>query len=243
MPRKLSEIAPTALATLPAVVDAEGVKVAIAESDVEDYPGLWLRGTGGAGITARIPALPTEGKPRAGPRLSELPRRPTTSRSTRGTRTYPWRVMGIADEGWRPDHQPDGLAAGKAVAGAGHLVDQARQGGVGLVEREQRLRRGLPSRGQYPRLTSTTSTSRPNTGWITSSWTKAGTSWETCSTWFPKSTCPELVAYGRQKECRHHLVGGMEDVGRPVDSRRWTSSASGALRASRSISCSATTRW
>ncbi len=42
-PRKLSAIPPTALASLPAVVDADGVKVAIAESDIEDYPGLWLQ--------------------------------------------------------------------------------------------------------------------------------------------------------------------------------------------------------
>ena len=39
----MSEIAPAFLATLPAVVDVgEGAKVAIAESDLESYPGLWL---------------------------------------------------------------------------------------------------------------------------------------------------------------------------------------------------------
>jgi alpha-glucosidase len=41
----LKQITPTTLASLPAVVVANnGVKIAIAESDVEDYPGLWLRG-------------------------------------------------------------------------------------------------------------------------------------------------------------------------------------------------------
>ena len=41
LPQHLSEIAPEFLATLPAVVDVgEGAKVAIAESDVESYPGL-----------------------------------------------------------------------------------------------------------------------------------------------------------------------------------------------------------
>ena len=34
---------------------ADFVKVAIAESDVEHYPGLWLRGTGGRGLAATFP--------------------------------------------------------------------------------------------------------------------------------------------------------------------------------------------
>src|SRR2546430_1286955 len=53
LPHHMSEIAPEFLATLPAVVDVgEGAKVAIAESDIDSYPGLWLKGTGGSGLTA-----------------------------------------------------------------------------------------------------------------------------------------------------------------------------------------------
>jgi len=37
---------------------ADGVKVAVAESDVEDYPGLWLRGTSGKGLSAVFPPYP-----------------------------------------------------------------------------------------------------------------------------------------------------------------------------------------
>ena len=59
LPQHLNEIAPAFLATLPAVVDVgEGAKVAIAESDVESYPGLWLRGTGGNGLAATFPPYP-----------------------------------------------------------------------------------------------------------------------------------------------------------------------------------------
>jgi alpha-glucosidase len=59
LPQHLSEIAPASLATLPAVVDVgEGAKVAIAESDVESYPGLWLKGTGGNGLAATFPPYP-----------------------------------------------------------------------------------------------------------------------------------------------------------------------------------------
>ena len=46
LPRKLDSIKPATLGSVPAVVDVgEGAKLAIAESDIEDYPGLWLRGT------------------------------------------------------------------------------------------------------------------------------------------------------------------------------------------------------
>jgi len=56
VPQRLTQIAPAFIATLPAVVDVgDGAKVAIAESDVEDYPGLWLRGTGGNGVSAVFP--------------------------------------------------------------------------------------------------------------------------------------------------------------------------------------------
>lgn len=59
LPQHLSEIAPAFIATLPAVVDVgEGAKVAIAESDLEDYPGLWLKGTGGNALAATFPPYP-----------------------------------------------------------------------------------------------------------------------------------------------------------------------------------------
>ncbi|MGC1484993.1 MAG: glycoside hydrolase family 97 protein [Candidatus Acidiferrum sp.] len=98
VPQKLSEIAPAFLATLPAVVDAgNGVKVAIAESDVEDYPGLWLHGTSGNGLDGTFPPYPLKEK-----RENELDVRVVESADyiavTNGTRTFPWRVLGIAEK-------------------------------------------------------------------------------------------------------------------------------------------------
>jgi len=98
VPQKLSEIAPAFLATLPAVVDAgNGVKVAIAESNVEDYPGLWLRGTGGNGLDGTFPPYPLKEILE-----NELDFRMVESADyiavTNGTRTFPWRVMGIAEK-------------------------------------------------------------------------------------------------------------------------------------------------
>ena len=46
LPRFLTQIPARSIATLLAIVIAnDGTKIAIAESDVEDYPGMWLRGT------------------------------------------------------------------------------------------------------------------------------------------------------------------------------------------------------
>ena len=53
---RLGELPAAALGSIPAVVETSaGPKVAIAESDLEDYPGLWLRGTGGPALIATFP--------------------------------------------------------------------------------------------------------------------------------------------------------------------------------------------
>jgi alpha-glucosidase len=98
LPRHLATIDPAFIATLPAVVDVEnGAKVAIAESDVEEYPGLWLRGTSGNGLAATFPPYP----------LKEKLERESDVRVveaadyiavTKGTRTFPWRIIGIAEK-------------------------------------------------------------------------------------------------------------------------------------------------
>ena len=97
LPQHLSEIAPEFIATLPAVVDVGGgEKLAIAESDLEDYPGLWLRGTGGNGLAATFPAYPTKLV-----QTSDRDYKPVETADyiaeTAGKRTFPWRVIGVAE--------------------------------------------------------------------------------------------------------------------------------------------------
>ena len=97
LPQHLSEIAPQFIATLPAVVDVGGgAKLAIAESDLDDYPGLWLRGTGGNGLAATFPAYPLQLV-----QTSDRDYKPVQTADyiaeTTGRRTFPWRVIGIAD--------------------------------------------------------------------------------------------------------------------------------------------------
>lgn len=97
LPQHLSEIAPAFLATLPAVVDVgEGAKVAIAESDVDSYPGLWLKGTSGTALEATFPPYPLK-ESLTRDRDYRVVESADYIAVTAGTRTFPWRVIGIAD--------------------------------------------------------------------------------------------------------------------------------------------------
>jgi alpha-glucosidase len=98
LPQHLSDILPEYIATLPAVVKVgQTASVAVAESDVDEYPGLWLKGTGANGLAATFP--PYALKVHEDTVLNV----PVTEAAdyiavTKGTRTYPWRVLGIVDE-------------------------------------------------------------------------------------------------------------------------------------------------
>jgi alpha-glucosidase len=97
-PQHLAEIAPAFIASLPAVVDAGGgAKVVIAESDVEEYPGLWLRGTGGNGLAGTFPPYPLKEK-LEGDRDFRVVESADYIAATLGKRAYPWRVMGIVEK-------------------------------------------------------------------------------------------------------------------------------------------------
>jgi len=97
LPQHLSEITPQFIATLPAVVDVgEGAKMAIAESDVDDYPGLWLHGAAPSfGLAATFPPYPLK-ETQTSDRDYKVTESADYIAVTSGTRTFPWRVMGIA---------------------------------------------------------------------------------------------------------------------------------------------------
>jgi alpha-glucosidase len=94
-PRPLRDLAPTALASVPALVDAGGVKIAVADSDVEDYPGLWFRGTGGNGLSGVFPPYPLK-ETLVRDRDFKVEQAADYLAVTRGKRSYPWRLLGIA---------------------------------------------------------------------------------------------------------------------------------------------------
>ena len=93
---RLADIPAGDLATLPVVVEsAAGPKVAIAEADVESYPGLWLRATGSAAIAAAFPPFPLEEKA-VKDRDIKVVRAADYIAVTTGARAYPWRVLAVA---------------------------------------------------------------------------------------------------------------------------------------------------
>jgi alpha-glucosidase len=98
LPQHLSEIAPAFLATLPAVVDVgHDAKVAIAESDLSDYPGLWLTGAAPKfALNATFPPYPLK-EQQTSDRDYKVVDAADYIAVTSGTRTFPWRVIGIAD--------------------------------------------------------------------------------------------------------------------------------------------------
>lgn len=96
-PQHLSEIAPSFIATLPAVVDLGTAKLAIAESDLTEYPGLWLMGGGPEfALHATFPHYPLK-EEQTSDRDYKVTQAANYIAATAGTRTFPWRVIGIAD--------------------------------------------------------------------------------------------------------------------------------------------------
>ena len=95
----LDKIEDKSIASLPAVVVApDRVKLALAESDVDDYPGLWLHGNSNNSLTATFPPVPL--KETVPDRTRDRDIKVTEAADyiavTKGTRTYPWRIIGVA---------------------------------------------------------------------------------------------------------------------------------------------------
>src|SRR6266704_3687854 len=97
VPQRLKEIDPGFIATMPAVLDAgEGAKLAIAESDVEDYPGMWLHGTNSPPLVGTFPHYPLKEKLEKD-RDFHVVEAADYIAATSGTRTFPWRLAGIVE--------------------------------------------------------------------------------------------------------------------------------------------------
>ena len=98
--RQLDSIKNTEVGYTPVLVaPPTNPKIAIVESDLEDYPGMFLSGTGSNILTAIFAPYPLEEKMTGG----DYPQSLVTKRAdyiarTKGTRSFPWRVLMIADE-------------------------------------------------------------------------------------------------------------------------------------------------
>jgi len=93
----LDTISDKHLASLPVLFKTgSGINVLVSESDVEDYPGLWLRGAGSGRLRGVHPGYP-ETEKLTGDRDLFVTKTLDYIASTKGTRTFPWRVFIITD--------------------------------------------------------------------------------------------------------------------------------------------------
>jgi alpha-glucosidase len=83
------------LASLPALFQVNGVDVLITESDIEDYPGMWLVGGGSGKISATWSRYPETEKLVRDRDLFIASTKDYIAK-TKGTRTFPWRVFVVA---------------------------------------------------------------------------------------------------------------------------------------------------
>jgi alpha-glucosidase len=94
----LSGLDPKRLMFLPLVVEAGKNKVCITEADLEDYPGMYFANTDGkkslTGVWARHPGKVEQGGYN---KIQEIVlARELFIAKTKGTRSFPWRVMAVA---------------------------------------------------------------------------------------------------------------------------------------------------
>ena len=96
-PIMLKDIKEKQFASTPTIIDTkEGTLIGITESDLEDYPGLWLKGTAQNSITGIFPAYVLEAKLKRD-RDVEPTKRADYLALTKGTRTFPWRIFAITN--------------------------------------------------------------------------------------------------------------------------------------------------
>ena len=97
---KLAEIPAETYGYLPLYVATNrGTKMVITESDLTDYPNLFLFGTGGNSLTGRFPKVILEAKPKENSDRAEvIVKKADYQAKTSGNRTYPWRVVVISPD-------------------------------------------------------------------------------------------------------------------------------------------------
>jgi alpha-glucosidase len=161
-------------ATLPAVVaTTAGPKVAIAEADIESYPGCGCARPARRRWRRRFPPYPLEEKATRD-RDVRVVRAADYIAVTSGTRAYPWRIIGVAATD--ADLITNSLVY--LLQRPTELTDTSwiKPGKVAWDWWNDRNLAGVASSpASTPRPTSSSSTSRPATASSTSSSTRAGT--------------------------------------------------------------------
>lgn len=85
------------MSTLPVLMEAEGsYKILISESDLSDYPCMFLKGTGGNSIVSTFPKVPLEFRDE-GDRSMKILKEADYIAKTPGKRSFPWRYFVISN--------------------------------------------------------------------------------------------------------------------------------------------------
>ncbi|PXY02521.1 alpha-glucosidase [Marinifilum breve] len=94
----LGELSLKDLGSLPVLMDTgKGVKLVIGETDLEDYPGMWFNGAEGNTLVSTFPAYPNKTE-QVGDRDVFVRDRKDYIAKTKGSRTFPWRYIAIAEK-------------------------------------------------------------------------------------------------------------------------------------------------
>ncbi len=99
----IGAVTPDGYCCLPALVrKPDGMNILIAESGLEDYPGLWLQGTGRASLTAAHAGFPLDFKHEGSPYgQGQVKKHADYIARTAGSRNFPWRIFVIAEDDGR----------------------------------------------------------------------------------------------------------------------------------------------
>ncbi|MBN2358673.1 MAG: glycoside hydrolase family 97 protein [Deltaproteobacteria bacterium] len=93
----LCQVTRDQMCSTPALIDTRrGAHLLVTESDLVDYPGLWLSGTGANALRGIFPAHVLEEEHRSDRDLVPVRRADYLAR-TGGPRLFPWRLLAIAD--------------------------------------------------------------------------------------------------------------------------------------------------
>ena len=96
-PASMDTLSVKHLASLPALFTTGGINILLSESDIRDYPGLWINGDGHGGVTGVLPAYPAAEKANNDRNVYVTERKEYIA-ATSGTRTYPWRLFIISPD-------------------------------------------------------------------------------------------------------------------------------------------------
>ncbi len=91
----LDQIGEDKMCITPALIDVQhGPKVLIAEADLDDYPGMFLKGNNNTSLHGDFAEVVLEDEPVT----DKILKRADYLAKTKGTREFPWRVIAIAEE-------------------------------------------------------------------------------------------------------------------------------------------------